>query len=210
MILEKTAINNMALSLTEIIFLISTYAVSSLPFGLIIAKLIAKKDIREFGSGNIGATNVTRLMGKKWGLITLILDGMKGAIMVMIGRYSFSNSANLNLFLVLVAAIAVIGHVFPLYLRFKGGKGVATTFAVLLAINPLLGIVNCMAWLIIFALSKVSALASLSSIIVTIIFALIDKVRVEEIILCAFLAILILIRHRQNITRMLQGQENKF
>ena len=198
------------LCLSQFLFLIISYLISAIPFGLLISRLFAGQDIRNYGSGNIGATNVTRVIGKKLGLVTLILDGLKGAAMIIIARIIFSNGENLELFLVLVGGISVIGHIFPVYIKFKGGKGVATAIAVLLAINPVVGLVNILAWLIIFTITKISAAASISSIIIATIFAIYYDVAIHEIALYIFLSALILIRHKENISRILQGKENKF
>ena len=94
--------------LPQFLFLFLTYAIAAIPFGLVLAKTFAKKDIRQFGSKNIGATNVARVVGKKLGFVTLILDGLKGAVMVIIARFSFYDSENLHLILVVVAAVAVL------------------------------------------------------------------------------------------------------
>ena len=193
----------------QILFLTATYLVCGIPFGLIITKFFAKKDIRQYGSGNIGATNVARIAGKKLGLITLLLDGLKGAIMIIIGRYLFADLDYRPVLLVLIGMVAVLGHVFPIYFRFRGGKGVATTMAILLAINPIIGGVACLSWLITFLISRISALASLTSVVVTMIFVICFQRPLEEIFLILFLMIIIFIRHRENIARMLSGQEQK-
>ena len=156
--------------LYQIVFLALTYFICAIPFGLVLAKIFGKQDIREAGSGNIGATNVARVLGKKFGLATLILDGVKGAIMVIAARYLFVDAKFLNIFLSLVGAVAVLAHIFPVYLNFKGGKGVATSLAVLLVIHPAIGFVGCLAWLIIFAFTRTSAIASLASILITVCF----------------------------------------
>ncbi|MCE3255326.1 MAG: hypothetical protein K0R25_820 [Rickettsiaceae bacterium] len=192
-------------------FLVLTYLISAIPFGLVLAKIFGKQDIRQHGSGNIGATNVTRVLGKKLGALTLILDAIKGATMVVLARYLFVDSqfSSLSTFLVLVAAIAVVGHIFPIYLKFKGGKGVATTFGVLLAVNPFIGLIACLAWIIIFIFTKTSSIASLSSTLITVGFSFYADALTEEILLCIFLAILIFIRHKENIHRILNDQEQK-
>lgn len=196
--------------LYQILFLIITYLIASIPFGLVVSKIFAQQDIRESGSGNIGATNVTRILGKRFGIATLLLDGLKGAIMVIIARFIFVNSGVLNVFLILVGAVAVIGHIFPIYLRFKGGKGVATALAVLLTINPITGLVGCFAWAIIFACTKTSSIASLASTTILTGFALYTHALPEEILFCIFLTTLIFIRHKENISRLLKGEEQKF
>jgi glycerol-3-phosphate acyltransferase PlsY len=196
--------------LYQLLFLVFTYFVAAIPFGLVLAKLFGKQDIREAGSGNIGATNVTRVLGKRFGLATLILDGIKGALMVILARYLFADAKFLNVFLSLVGAISVLAHIFPIYLQFKGGKGVATTLAVLLAINPTIGLVSCAAWIIIFAFTRTSAIASLASILITVCFTFYYNAFAEEILLTIFLAAIIFVRHKENISRILKGEESKF
>ena len=138
----------------QIIFLALTYFVAAIPFGLVLAKIFGKKDIRKHGSNNIGATNVVRVLGKKLGLATLILDGAKGAMMIVFARYYFVDIYYLNVFLVVVGVAAVLGHVFPIWLKFKGGKGVATGLAVLLAIDPIVGVICLFSWLIVFFIAN--------------------------------------------------------
>ncbi|MDA0902010.1 MAG: glycerol-3-phosphate 1-O-acyltransferase PlsY [Proteobacteria bacterium] len=194
----------------QFLFLVLTYLIAAIPFGLLLSKILAKKDVRKHGSGNIGATNVARVLGKKLGLVTLILDGAKGAVMIIIARQIFSNVTNLHLFLIFVAAIAVIAHIFPIYIKFKGGKGVATTIAVLLALNPMVGLAAVISWIVIFLIGKISAVSSISSIVIATIFAVIYGATTPEIILYTFLAMLITVRHKENICRLLSGKENSF
>jgi len=196
--------------LYQLLFLVLTYFIAAIPFGLVLANVFGKQDIREAGSGNIGATNVARVLGKKFGLATLILDGVKGAIMIILARYLFDDARFLSIFLSLVGAIAVLAHAFPIYLHFKGGKGVATALAVLLAINPIIGLVGCFSWVIIFAFTRTSAIASLASMLITVGFTFYYNAFAEEILLAIFLATLIFIRHKENINRILQGTEPQF
>ncbi len=200
----------MTFSFGQFLFLIVTYLIAAIPFGLLVSEIFAGKDIREFGSKNIGATNVARVLGKKLGFITLILDGLKGAVMVVIARFIFSYADGLNIFLSLTAAVAVIGHIYPVYLKFKGGKGVATTLAVLFAVNPIIGLVNLISWIAIFLITRTSAISALGAIVITTIFALYSKALTEEILLCIFLMVIIFIRHKENIARIKAGKENKF
>ncbi|MFT5703254.1 MAG: glycerol-3-phosphate acyltransferase PlsY [Rickettsiales bacterium] len=193
--------------LYQILFLALTYFVASIPFGLVLAKIFGKQDIRKAGSGNIGATNVARILGKKIGFATLILDAAKGAVMVIIAKYLFTSGAFSYTFISLVAAVAVIGHVFPIYLKFKGGKGVATSLAVLLALNPIIGLVCCFAWIIIFLFIKTSSISSLSAILITAGFSLYSRASTPEILLVVFLAFIIFLRHKENIGRILNGTE---
>lgn len=191
----------------QILFLILTYFLAAIPFGLIITKVFAKKDIREYGSRNIGATNVARVVGKKLGFVTLILDGMKGAVMVVTARFAFYDISNLHIFLVLVAAIAVLAHVYPVYIGFKGGKGVATAVAVLVALDPTVGFLVACCWLLSFLMFRISAVASLISIFSSIILSFAYGVSNVQIVFCFFLFILILIRHKENISRMLTKEK---
>lgn len=195
------------ISFSQFAFLLVTYAISAIPFGLVLAKIFAKVDIREMGSKNIGATNVTRVLGKKLGLVTLILDGLKGAIMVIVARFSFSEIENLHVFLVLVSAVAVVAHIFPIYLRFKGGKGVATAIAVLFALDFGVGLLVLSFWIMSYCLFRISSVSSLLAIFSSIVISNHFDAPTSQIILCWFMSILILVRHKENIVRLLMGEE---
>jgi glycerol-3-phosphate acyltransferase PlsY len=196
--------------LHQLLFLALTYAIAAIPFGLVLAKLFAKTDIRELGSKNIGATNVARVVGKKLGFLTLILDGSKGAVMVIIARFNFVEVDNLHLFLALVALVSVIGHVFPVYLRFKGGKGVATTIAVILALDFKVGFLIIIFWIMSFCILRISSVSSLLAIGSSIVLSYNYDAPTEQIILCWILFVIVLIRHKENIKRLLLGEESSF
>lgn len=194
----------------QIFFLLFTYLVASIPFGLILTKLFLKEDVRNHGSGNIGATNVVRVGGKKLGAATLILDAMKGVVMVLFAINYYSLGDNFDLFISLVAFVAVCGHIFPIYLKFKGGKGVATTLAVILSIDFLIGSLAILVWFLVFFASRISAAASLLSIFSMIpltYFLAFDRI---YFYLAIALFILVTFRHRENIVRMVLKKENKF
>ena len=195
--------------LFQLLFLILTYFIAAIPFGLVLTKVFANKDIREFGSKNIGATNVTRIAGKKLGFATLILDGLKGAIMLVVARFIFFESSYLHFYLVLVSAVAVVGHIYPIYLNYKGGKGVATSIATLLALDFTVGFLTICFWIMFFSLTRISAVASLIAIFSSIILSWAYDAPASQTIFCAFLFILILVRHKENIARMLMGEEKK-
>ncbi len=191
----------------QFLFLIITYFISAIPFGLLLTKTFAGKDIRKYGSKNIGATNVTRIAGKKLGFLTLILDGLKGAVMVIVARFAFVSSGHLHLFLVLVSAVAVVAHIYPVYLDFKGGKGVATAIAVLFALDSAVGFLVICFWIMGFALSRISSIASLTAIFSSILLSFGYEAPMSQIIFCCFLFILIVIRHKENLLRLLSGEE---
>lgn len=193
--------------LSQLLFLILTYLIASIPFGLLLSLIFAKKDIREFGSKNIGATNVTRVLGKKLGLATLILDGVKGAVMVLIAGFLFVDLNNLNNFLYLVAFMAILGHVFSIYLKFKGGKGVATTIATLLALDLTLGMLVIAVWLGVFVLFRISAISALSAIFAGFIFVIFAQYSNFEIIFMFVVLALIVIRHKTNIKELLSKKK---
>jgi glycerol-3-phosphate acyltransferase PlsY len=195
--------------LLQIIFLILTYLVSSIPFGLVLTKFFVKKDVREFGSKNIGATNVVRVAGKKIGLLTLILDGSKGAIMVIVARFIFIDVSYLQLLIILISSFAVIGHVYPIYLNFKGGKGVATAIAVLLALDFMVGFVVICIWIMSFCLFRISSISSLLAIFSSIFLSKTYGAPTLQIAFCCFLFLLISYRHKENIVRLIVGEENK-
>ena len=181
---------------------IVSYLMGSIPFGLILTKIFLKKDIREIGSGNIGATNALRTGNKFVGYSTLILDIVKAVIPVLYVKVNFPD-------LIYVSALcAFLGHVFPVWLKFKGGKGVATYVGILCSINILFGIVFGICWLVTFFISKFSSLASLiGSFSVPIYLLLFDAAGNK--IFFGIMFILIFYTHKENIKRLINKEENK-
>jgi len=187
----------------ELILIISiSYLMGSIPFGLILTKIFLKKDIREVGSGNIGATNVLRTGNKTIGYLTLILDVIKAVIPVLYIKIKFPE-------LIYISSLLVfMGHVFPVWLKFKGGKGVATYVGILFSINYILGIVFAFSWLIIFFISKYSSLGSiLSSLTIPIFIFLNSSYENEYFFIIIF--VLILYTHRENVKRLVNKEESK-
>ncbi|NBX03074.1 MAG: glycerol-3-phosphate 1-O-acyltransferase [Alphaproteobacteria bacterium] len=184
--------------------LIVSYALGSIPFGLIIAYLGGAGDLRKIGSGNIGATNMLRTGRKPLAALTLLLDCGKGALAVYLTQYAYGAD-----FAPIAGLFAVLGHIFPVWLHFKGGKGVATTFGVLFTINPLLGATIIAIWLISFAFSHISSISALLSVGYSSIAAYLLDSYVTAL-LCLCLAGLLIFTHRANITRLLQGTEDSF
>jgi glycerol-3-phosphate acyltransferase PlsY len=179
---------------------IGGYLIGSIPFGLVLTRLAGLGDIRAIGSGNIGATNVLRTGNKGLAAATLLLDGAKGALPVLLaGRYGPDMA-------VLAGGGAVIGHMLPVWLGFKGGKGMATALGVLLAIAWPVGLLAIGTWLVIAALFRMSSLAALVAIAASPVYAywLADPQRAQ---LAAFIAVLVWLRHHENIRRLLKGQE---
>jgi len=193
----------------QFLFLIATYLIASIPFGMLLGKVFAKVDIREHGSKNIGATNATRILGKKLGFFTLILDSTKGMLMVIIARFSFYQINNLHLFLVLVSFVSISSHIFPIYLKFKGGKGVSTAIGTLIALDFSVGVLAICFWILTFISFRISAVASLVAIFSTTIFSTAYDAPISQIIFCWAVFILIFIRHKENIIRILTGEEKK-
>ena len=174
----------------------------SIPFGFVLTKIFLKKDIREIGSGNIGATNVLRTGNKIIGYITLSLDILKAIIPLLIIKINHPE------FLFISALSIFLGHVFPLWLKFKGGKGVATYVGMLFCINYILGFVFIICWLIIFIISRYSSLSSLiaSLTIPFYHFFIIDNNNYYFFII---LFILIFFTHRENVKRLINNTESK-
>ena len=178
------------------------YLLGSIPFGLVLTRLAGLGDIREIGSRSIGATNVLRTGSKGLAAATVLLDGGKGTVAVAIGWQFGPDMA------VLAAAGAVVGHCFPVWLWFRGGKGVATAIGVWLALSPLAGLIVCAVWLAVALAFRYSSLASLTAIAVAPIagWQLMGPQFAE---LGAFIAAVVFIRHHQNIRRLLKGEESR-
>jgi glycerol-3-phosphate acyltransferase PlsY len=181
------------------------YLLGSIPFGVVITRAAGAGDLRKVGSGNIGATNVLRTGRKDLALLTLLGDGGKGLVAVLIVRSLWGHDAD-----VLAGAAAFVGHLFPVWLGFRGGKGVATFFGVLLAAAWPVGVLAALTWIFVFALSRISSLSALSAAALSILYALGLHARPAILALAAFMTVLIYLRHHANIGRLVKGQEPRF
>ena len=178
------------------------YLLGSIPFGLVLTRLAGLGDIRKVGSGNIGATNVLRAGNKGLAALTLLLDGGKGAVAVLLASMYGPDTA------VLAGGGAFIGHLFPIWLKFNGGKGVATFLGVMLAINWPSGSLCCLTWLVVAQLLRYSSVAALVAVLAGPGYAYyLGNWQIME--LAAFMTLLVFIRHHQNIRRLIKGEEPK-
>ena len=191
-------------SFLTIILIVAAYGIGSIPFGLIFTKLAGRGDIRAIGSGNIGATNVLRTGSRKLAVLTLIFDAGKGAVAVVAATY-FADAHSAAF----VGLVVVIGHCFPVWLKFVGGKGVATSLAVFAALDLRLGAVFVIVWLVTAFVSRYSSLAALCAVLAVTAsgFVLLDDLISQISIL--LLSALVWTRHHQNIGRLLAGTETK-
>ncbi len=179
------------------------YGLGSIPFGLILARVMGLGNLREIGSGNIGATNVLRTGNRKAAAATLLLDAGKGALAVLLARALTGPDA------AQVAGLAaLLGHCFPVWLGFRGGKAVATFLGVLLALAWPVGVASCLIWLVVAVIFRISSLSALVAAALSPLVALILGYG-QITLLCTLLAILILWRHKDNIRRILNGTESK-
>ena len=184
-----------------IITALVSYLFGSIPFGYLFTKILLKKDIRNVGSGNIGATNVLRTGNKSLGYLTLILDIAKAIVPVFYIKFNYPD-------LVYISALcAFLGHLFPIWLKFKGGKGVATFVGILISINIYYAIVFGIVWILTFFISKYSSLSSLfASISIPIYLLIINQ---GNTIFFIIMFVLIFYRHRENIKRLINKEETK-
>jgi acyl phosphate:glycerol-3-phosphate acyltransferase len=182
------------------------YLLGAIPFGLLVASRFAGVDVREKGSGNIGATNVARTAGKKLGIITLLLDALKGAAPVLIADRVLHQPL---LIVALAGVAAVVGHVFPVYLKFKGGKGVATAAGMFLALAPLPTLVAAGVFLAVYLVAKVVSVGSLLGAIALVASIAYFDGRREVLYVSIGILLLIVLRHRGNIERLIKRTENK-
>ncbi len=199
---RKETQNQGKITMLYIFSLIISYLLGSVPFGLLVAKVFNKGDLRKVGSGNIGATNVMRVGGLRLAGLTWILDMLKAIIAVFIGNYVGGVA-----FGAWCGFVAIVGHCFPVWLKFHGGKGISSLFGVILAVNPLIFIICGIEWLIVALGSGYSSAGATVVFCLLPVFGFIISTGVG----CAFLAIALLcmIRHRQNILRLIKGQESK-
>ena len=185
-----------------ILIAIISYLLGSIPFGFILSKFFLKTDIRKIGSGNIGATNALRTGNKFVGFSTLIFDILKAIVQVLYIKIYYQE------YIYISALCAFLGHVFPIWLNFKGGKGVATYIGILFAINILFGIIFITIWLLIFLVYKYSSLSSLIGSVSIPLYLLIIG-QTNSIIFFTIMFVLIFFTHRENIKRLKNKEENK-
>ena len=184
-----------------IVISLISYLMGSIPFGFLLTKIFLKKDIREIGSGNIGATNALRTGNKIIGISTLIFDILKAVAPLIFIKLNFPE------FIFVSALLIFLGHVFPVWLKFKGGKGVATYLGILFCINYMLGLIFIITWLIIFLISKYSSLSSLiASLIIPIYYFFI--INDNNYYFFIIMLILIFFTHRENIKRLINNTES--
>ena len=179
-----------------------SYLLGSIPFGILVSKVFGLGNLRDIGSGNIGATNVLRTGNKLAALITLILDGLKGVLVVVVARFISEDAA------ITASIFVIIGHIYPDWLRFSGGKGVATFIGAILALSFVTGLLVCFIWIILallFRYSSLSAIVSSASAPIGV-FLFYDN---EALVVTLFMTVLIWYRHKDNIRRLIDGSEAK-
>ncbi|MEA1979713.1 MAG: glycerol-3-phosphate 1-O-acyltransferase PlsY [candidate division Zixibacteria bacterium] len=199
---------------------IFAYLIGSVPFGLIVCRVYGIKDIRQQGSGNIGATNVWRIAGGKVAAWVFAGDILKGVLAVIFAELFYNiigvQSIGLESFQVICGFVAILGHVFPVYLKFKGGKGVNTALGVVVSLMPLETLVAFLIFVVVLLISKYVSLGSMMAAVGFALFIFIEKFMLSKeiatvnLFLAIILALMILITHRHNMSRILNGTENRF
>lgn len=189
-----------------LVFVVAAYLIGNLNFAYILVKFLKNEDVRNYGSGNAGTTNVLRVMGKNVAIPVFLLDALKGCLVVVIGRYVL----NLNEVFLVIGGIAVVaGHNWPAFLQFRGGKGTATSLGVFLTYDWEVAIIAIMIGLIVLAIWKMVSLTSMVGMTMLPIFALLFGRTVTEVIFAVVLCLFSLFQHRKNIGRIIQGRESK-
>ncbi len=194
-----------------ITLLIGAYLLGSIPFGVIISRAVIRLDITKVGSGNIGATNVAREVGLKWGVITLVADALKGYIPVALAQYMFGSLTETAEALAgIVSILALLGHQYPIYNRFKGGKGIATGLGILLALSPISCLFSGIIFVVVVILWGYVSLGSILAALTVPLWLYIAGHSTFLILLSLIMSLLITFRHRGNIQRLLRGNERKW
>lgn len=185
------------------------YLLGSLSFAVIVSRAMRLDDPRSYGSGNPGATNVLRSGNKRAAILTLLLDALKGAAAVLLaralsGRFGFGEPV-----VALAGLAAFLGHLYPVFFRFRGGKGVATAAGVLLALNAWLGLASLATWLVVAFATRYSSLAALVTALLAVVYAFFLIGDPQVVVLVAVMSVLLIWRHRSNISKLLNGNESK-
>lgn len=189
--------------------IITAYLIGSIPTGYIIVKAFTGEDIRKSGSGSTGATNVKRVMGKKWFFIVLLLDAFKGALPVILAKIFATAFISIGLIPVLCAVAVILGHSKSIFLNFSGGKSVASGVGTIIALNWQVGLLIALIWSIITYFSKYVSLGSIIALVLSPILMFLYKEPIAYIAYCLLGAMYITYLHRENIQRLLKGQESK-
>ena len=192
-----------------VIIFITSYLIGSIPTGYIIVKAFTGQDIRKVGSGSTGATNVKRVMGKKWFFTVMILDAIKGALPVVLAAFFSSSFKGIGLLPVVAAVAVIIGHSRSIFLNFTGGKSVASGVGTILALNWQVGLMTALIWAIITYASKYVSLGSIIALALSPVLMWWCKAPIAYIAYCALGAVYIIWLHRSNIKRLIKGEENK-
>lgn len=195
------------MSIWYIVIVVVGYLIGSINLSIVLTKKVKGVDIRKEGSGNAGTTNTLRVLGKKYAAIVLLFDILKGVAVILIAMLISPLVADANLLISLGGLAVILGHNFPLYYNFKGGKGVATTLGIILIVTPSLGCICLVFGLIIIALTKMVSVGSiLAAILYPILVLFLAK---EYFIFALFVSLLLIFRHRKNIKKILEGNESK-
>jgi glycerol-3-phosphate acyltransferase PlsY len=192
--------------LTDLVLILLAYLLGSLSFGLLMARMYGGADLRRSGSGSIGATNVARTLGKTAGILTLLGDGAKGLVAVLLAQ-AWGQASILP---AVVACAAVLGHMFPLYHGFRGGKGVATALGVLLPTLPLPLLGGLLVWLVVMTIWRYVSVGSILAALVVPLLAVLWSYPWSLVLAAVLIALLVLYKHRDNVHRLRQGSEAKF
>lgn len=187
-----------------IVLFIIAYLIGSIPFGIIWAKMLGISDLRKTGSGNIGATNALRAGGKTLGILTLSSDILKGFVPLILA-YLLLNPEDYSTYLYYIGATAICGHIFPIWLKFKGGKGLATFLGTILAIYPSLFLIMIFIWILVYLIFRISSISAILMLILSCIVSFVFYA--DSFPYICFATILIFTTHRDNISRLLKGKE---
>jgi glycerol-3-phosphate acyltransferase PlsY len=188
---------------------LSAYIIGSIPTGYIIVKAFTGQDIRTIGSGSTGATNVKRVMGKKWFFITLLLDAFKGALPVILAACFAKTFTSIGLLPVLAAIAVILGHSKSIFLKFTGGKSVASGVGTILALNWQVGLIIAAIWAIVTFFTRYVSVGSITALILSPLLMWAFKAPLAYVVYCALGALYIVWLHRSNIQRLIKGEENK-
>jgi glycerol-3-phosphate acyltransferase PlsY len=187
----------------------ASYLVGSIPFGLVIARLVTGVDVRQAGSGNIGATNVARTAGKGLGILTLLLDAAKGGIPVGVTALALGEAHDAG-WPAAAGLAAFLGHVFPVWLRFRGGKGVATGFGAFVVLTPWLAFLAAVAFGVTFALSGIASISSMTAAAALAAGCAVTRGAADPVTKVALVVLaVVIVRHQANIRRMIRGEESR-